>query len=464
MTRNEYLLMLKSLMRARAAEDFFFYCKNKAPDFYKDNRAYLVDLCNKLSDFYLSNDDVLVVNIPPRHGKSRTAMAFCEWVLGRNIHEKIMVGSYNEKLSGSFSKGVRGTIGETGGDITRVNYSNIFPNTQLKKGDTAAERWTVEGGFNSFLATSPRGSATGFGATLLIIDDLIKSAYEAYNEEILKAHWDWFTGTMLSRLEEGGKVVIIMTRWHTNDLAGRALRHFEKIGAGVRQICYKALGDDGVMLCPEILSFRSYNNRIQSMGQEIAEANYQQLPIDVKGRLYSGFRIYEKIPVKISGVYNYTDTADCGGDYLCSVNYVVSEGEAYVTEVIYSKEAMEVTEPLVAEMLYRGEIMTAYVEANNGGRGFARSVERILKDKYSSNRTSFESFHQSKNKASRILSNATWVMAHIYFPRDWEEKYDEFYKALVSYNREGKNKHDDAPDVVTGIAERVNAVDLFSFN
>ena len=73
--------------------------------------------------------------------------------------------------------------------------------------------WSLENGYNNYLSTSPTGTATGFGASLLIIDDLIKNAEEAYNENVKEKHWDWFTNTILSRLEEGGKIIIIMTRF-----------------------------------------------------------------------------------------------------------------------------------------------------------------------------------------------------------------------------------------------------------
>ncbi|ETJ26097.1 hypothetical protein Q604_UNBC17527G0001, partial [human gut metagenome] len=110
-------------------------------------------------------------------------------------------------------------------------------------------------GYNSYLATSPDGSSTGFGATLLIIDDIIKNAEEAYNENVKESHWSWFTNTMLSRLEEGGKIIIIMTRWASDDLAGRAIEHFKddpKFKSKV--IMMKAVQEDGSMLCPEVLS------------------------------------------------------------------------------------------------------------------------------------------------------------------------------------------------------------------
>lgn len=463
-------LNLVEIKKALARKSFFDYCNLKAPDFYKPNRQYLVRLCNELQEFYESDDEVLIVNLPPRHGKSRTAGNFVEWVLGNNKHEKIMTGSYNETLSTMFSKNVRNTIQEVKVDKDKIVYSDIFPDIRIKYGDGAMNLWSLEGSYNNYLATSPTGTATGFGCTLMIIDDLIKNAQEAYNEEVLQKHWDWFTNTMLSRLEEGGKIIIIMTRWATGDLAGRALEHYKEQGAKVRHISMKALQEDGTMLCPEILSRKSYEAKCKAMGIEIASANYQQEPIDIKGRLYTNFKTYTKLPMDDKGnllftsIRNYTDTADQGNDYLCSINYGVYNGEAYVLNVLYTKQPMEVTEPAVAKMLYEDKVNIADIESNNGGRGFARQVERILHEKYRTNRVQINWFHQSKNKKARILSNSTWVMNHVYFPVNWKDRFPEYYEAMTKYQKEGKNLHDDAPDATTGIAEKINAGQTFSFD
>jgi len=330
--------------------------------------------------------------------------------------------------------------------------------------------WSLEGGYNNYLATSPGGSATGFGASILMIDDLIKNAEEAFNENTLEGQWDWFTNTMLSRLEEGGKIIIIMTRWSSKDLAGRALEHYQAQGAKLKHISYKALQDNGEMLCKEVLSFRSYKNKKAAMGAEIAEANYQQNPIDMKGRLYTNLKTYTDLPKDENGnilfehIKNYTDTADEGDDYLCSVNYGVYRKEAYILDVLYTKAPMEITEPATAKMLFEGNVNTADIESNNGGRGFAREVDRRIKDIHKSNYTKINTFHQSKNKKARILSNSTWVMEHIYFPVNWKDKWPDFFGAINSYQKEGKNKNDDGPDTLTGIAEKINGGDTFSFD
>ena len=76
----------------------------------------------------------------------------------------------------------------------------------------------------------------------------------------------------------------------------------------------------------------------------------------------------------------------------------------------------------------------------------------------------FNLFYQSKNKIARIISNATWCMNHVYFPADWQTKHPEFYEALYKYQKEGKKKHDDAPDALTGLAEKVGRGNLYSFS
>ena len=447
--------------RELARREFFYFCNLMASDFYKPERRYLVELCEALQSFYEDEKaKVLIINEPPRHGKSRTASLFVEWVLGRNPAEKIMTGSYNNILSATFAKNVRNAIQEVKADDNITVYSDIFPNVRIKRGDAAMDMWSLDGGYNSYLATSPSGTATGFGCSLLIIDDIIKNAEEAYNETAKEKSWLWFTNTMLSRLEEGGKILIIMTRWASDDLAGRAIEHF---GEAAKVITMKALQPDGTMLCDEILSRRSYEEKVRAMGADIASANYQQEPIDLKGQLYSSFKTYDRIPVDINGnplftaIRNYTDTADTGSDYLCSIVYGVYNGEAYVLDLLYTKDAMEETEPATAAMLYRNDVNVADFESNNGGRGFARQVRRILQDTYKSNKTVINTFAQTKNKAARILSNSTWVMEHIYFPTNWKDRWPEYYRAMTRYQREGKNANDDAQDATTGIAEKINA-------
>ena len=376
-----------------------------------------------------------------------------------------MTGSYNETLSSTFAKQVRDMIATEQTQGVTV-YRDIFPDTKIKYGEASMNKWALEGSqVANYLATSPTGTATGFGADLIVIDDLIKNSEEAYNSNVLEKHIDWFTNTMLSRTEKGFKLIIIMTRWASNDLAGFILSNYDD----VVHINYKAINDDGTPLDEGTLSLEDFEFKTKNMAKEIVYANYQQEPIDIKGRLYSSIKTYNQLPIDsnnnllFTAYKNYTDTADTGDDYLCSICYGVYNKEAYILDILYTKEPMEITEPATAKILMDNNIKEADIESNNGGRGFARAVDKYLLEKYNSNRCKVRWFHQTQNKRARILSNATWVMEHIYFPVNWADRWPEFYKAITTYQKEGKNKHDDAPDVLTGIAEKCNKISGLSF-
>ena len=436
--------------------NFWEYCKFTSPDFYSNDRGFLMDLSEKLQWFIEEAvEQIMVVNMPPRHGKSRTATKFVQWLFGKyGTGIKVMTGSYNETLSGTFAKQVRDCIAEKKTEGITV-YNDIFPNTKIKYGEAAAQKWALEGSQQAnYLATSPTGTATGFGCNIMIIDDVIKNAEEAYNANTLQKLSSWFTDTMLSRTENGFKLIVIMTRWSNDDLAGFILANY----SNVVHVNYKAVQDDGTMLCPEILSKKDYELKTQNMNKDIVAANYQQEPIDVKGRLYTSLKTYVEPPKDEQGnslfkyILNYTDTADEGSDFLCSICYGMFDNSYYILDVLYTKDAMEITEPATAQMLTRNNVGCAIIESNNGGRGFARNVERECKE-IGNRHTNIKWFHQSKNKVARILSNSTSVMNNLYFPVNWEDKWPDFARAVKKYQREGKNEHDDAPDALTGVYE-----------
>lgn len=440
--------------RKELARRFFYdYCTLKYPKHYQPDRSYLKDVCERVQAFGEQNEKrFLIINMPPRHYKSFTAGNFVEWRFGADPTRKVMTGSYNEVLSTTFARKVRDTIDEEPSDGVLV-YRNIFPDTKVKYGQASASKWALEGsGQDNYLATSPSGTATGFGANDIVVDDIIKNAEEAYSEIVLEKHWSWFTNTMLSRTEgDDWKVYVFMTRWAQGDLAGRIIDAFPD---QVEVITYKAVQDDGTMLCDSILNATDYAIKTQEMNQDIVEANYNQKPIDVKGRLFEEFGTYEALPPGEHKKSNYTDTADKGTDFLCSVDYIEHAGDVYVTDVVMTDEAMEVTELAVADMLQADGVNEAEFESNNGGRGFARNVDRILKERQWT-KTVIKDKPQTANKEARILTSSAWVNKHVFMPQNWKHKYPEFYRQLMSYQKKGKNKHDDAPDVLAAIYERV---------
>lgn len=187
-------------------------------------------IANEL-EFIAENGDreykILIVTEPPRHGKTREcSIDFPAWYIGNNPRGEVICASYSAELSEGFG-------GKTRDKIDSPQYKAIFPNVRLKPDEKAKGRWGVErydetarkwrstgGGYTS---AGVGGSITGRGANILFIDDPVKNREEAESKVMREKNWDWFTSTAFTRLEPGGVVVIIMTRWHMDDLVGRIL-------------------------------------------------------------------------------------------------------------------------------------------------------------------------------------------------------------------------------------------------
>ena len=434
--------------------DLFEFCKLMHPNFYKEERKYLKDFCRQIQDFIESDEQTLVINAPPRHGKSLTAQNLTAWLFGKNPKAKVMTGSYNDTVSGIFARNVRNMI-QTEKAGSNIIYSDIFPETRVKYGEAAASMWSLEGSSEpNYLATSPKGTATGFGANFLIIDDVIKSSQEAYNERVLDEHWDWFNNTMFSRVEGNDwKIILVMTRWATGDLAGRFIEEFKPRVIEYRAVTKTPKGKPK-MLCDDILNYETFKKKTRAMNMDIVEANYNQKPIDVAGRLFKPFMEWDELPEGI--VENITDTADKGADFLASANYIKNGQDVYITDITYTDKPMEFTEKAVAEMLDSGDVSVARIESNNGGRGFARNVKRILEENGNS-KVVIKTPTQTKNKESRILSSSAWLQNHLFMPPNWQKKWPEAANEVLKYQRKGKNAHDDMCDILAGIFEQCTA-------
>lgn len=441
----------------------------------------------------------LKLNIPPRHGKSYSLQRFEQWYLGRNNDNTVITVSYNETLSSRFSSNVRDGIDATKIDKKITIFSDIFPNTKIKYGDAAKNIWALVGRFFNYLGTSFGGTLTGVGCRLGVIDDPVKSSEEAFNDNVLNDQWEWYVDTYLSRIEEGGYQIINMTRWSTKDLCGRLEQ--EEEADEWYTLCYPAclnadkvlkvvecrtshglkhcggcpeypcgsIADEpqdengdmiGKMMCSDLLSFKSWDSKRRLTSLPIFMANYQQQPVDVTGAVYAqGFKTYDPATYDADAAEkkcSYTDTADTGSDHLSSICFDVIDGYAYVRDIYFVEDPMEITEKETARRFKANDVREAVIESNNGGRGFARNVECILKG-WGWKRTTFTWLHQSKNKKARILSHASNVCNQVIMPEGWEKKYPDFHSHVMAYQRNSKStEHDDGPDSLTGVVEVLN--------
>ena len=497
---------------------FWIYCQTTAPGFYRDDRWHLRLMCEVLQALYerrlnkaqfrglveafapiwysetikwdeIKDDHIftqLMMNLPPREGKSRTLVNLCKWILGKSTKNRVITGSYNDDLAQTFSRYTRDGISERRSRPAELIYSDIFPGTKIKQGNASYQEWALDGEFFNYRGTGVKGTITGKGGNVSIIDDPVKGAEEAYNETYLDGVWRWYVGTFLSRLEdaepetdapavitdgdnEGGLQIVTMTRWSAGDICGRILAGPEAsdwlvlhMEAAYNEEINVTTGESepAHMLCPTLLSKRKYLSLRRNMDEAIFYANFHQTALDIKGRLYKEFKTYDNLPTVagksvVERIISYTDTADEGADFLCSWVAAVYKKQLYILDVLYTKAPMEITEPATAKMLVDNNTGEATIESNNGGRGFARNVERELLVKHKSRKPFIKWFHQTKNKIARILSNATYVLNNVYFPVNWATRWPEVYKALATYQREGKNAHDDAADALTGMVELI---------
>ena len=303
-----------------------------------------------------------------------------------------------------------------------------------------------------------------FGGAL-IIDDPIKPE-DADSEVIRERVNQRFDSTIRNRVNSRKTpIIIIMQRLHEDDLCGHLQKH-----EGYTTDIEEAKKNPNlwyVLSCPVIQEdengdefalwpFKHTLEELKDMQAKmpiVFGRQYMMNPQPKEGLMYSAFRTYKQIPVSKRQIKKaYVDTADKGTDYLCSIAYHENEFFMYVTDVVYTQDGMETTEPQVAKQLTMSRVERAKFESNNGGEGFKRNVEkqaRLLNNK----KTTFISFHQSDNKEVRIFSHSAEVTNLILMPEDWEQRWPVFAKHVKGHLKAGKNAHDDAADVLTGMVE-----------
>lgn len=156
----------------------------------------------------------LIISMPPRHGKSELASKrFPTWCAGRHPNWQVIFATYSQEFGEDFGKKVREII-------KTETFRQVFPDLYLKPGSAASDRLELHGD-GILVFTGIGGAVTGRGADLLIIDDPVKNREEAESPANRNRIWEWFTSTAFTRLMPGGRIVIIMTRWHEDDLVGR---------------------------------------------------------------------------------------------------------------------------------------------------------------------------------------------------------------------------------------------------
>lgn len=466
----EYIAALKERLIRESRTSLLTFTKATMPTF--EPADFHRNYYNVLTDFADGKIKKLAVFMPPQHGKSEgSTRRLPPYALGKNPDKKIAVISYSAPKARKFNREIQRVIDTT-------EYHEIFPDTTLNASQVTtisgswlrnADEFEIVGHRGGVKTVGVGGPLTGDPVDMLIMDDIYKDAKNAWSPTVRESVADWYDTVADTRLHNDSQQLIVFTRWHQDDLAGRLLReqgiyHPVDNPNGWVVIIYQAIKmgkpteydprEEGEPLWPErhnldkLLAAKKKNSHV-------FESLYQQDPKPVEGLMYeTGFREYDVIPYSKRMVKkNYTDTADTGEDYLCSICYVETDTANYVTDLLYTQKAMEYTEPKTAEMLSRQGTEEANIESNNGGRGFARAVEKQCR-LMGNNKTRIKWFHQSENKQVRIFSHSAEVQNLVYFPRGWDKMWPAFHKAITSYMKVNDNEHDDGPDCLTGTVEK----------
>ena len=391
------------------------------------------------------------------------------YLLGRNPDTRIAIVSYSASKARKFNREIQRII-------DTEEYREIFPNTMLnsKNVSTTSKAWLrnadeceIVGHKGGFKTVGVGGALTGESVDILIMDDIYKDAKTAWSATVRESINDWYDSVAETRLHNDSQQLIVFTRWHEEDLAGKLLNEqgeYDEITNpnGWKVVIYQAIKDgeptefdprqNGEPLWAEKHSLESLI-AIRNRNPVVYDSLYQQDPKPAEGLMYTTFKVYDTLPIEEGIIKNYTDTADTGDDYLCSITYLETLYGNYVLDIIYTQKPMEVTEIEVAKALTRLNVAVANIESNNGGRGFARNVEKYMRE-MNNTKTIVRWFHQGDNKITRIFTHSADVQNMLYYPRGWEQIFPEYAKSMKHYKKVGKNPHDDAQDAATGTIEK----------
>ncbi len=239
--------------------------------------------------------EILLIEVPPRHGKSTEISEHAPaWFVGTFPDRHVILCSYEADFAATWGHKARALLEEHGHDIYGVR---VDPSSR------AAKRWHLQGHRGGMVTAGVGGPITGKGAHLLIIDDPIKNAEQAMSEVIREKHWDWWLSTARTRLEPGAVVIILLTRWHEADIAGRMLAESAEGGDPVREIRLPALAEaedplgrkPGEALWPERYSREYLEHTHRVLGAYWFSAMYQGSPTPDEGGIFNrrDFRSFE---------------------------------------------------------------------------------------------------------------------------------------------------------------------------
>jgi predicted phage terminase large subunit-like protein len=251
----------------------------------------------------------LIINMPPRHTKSEFASYLLpSWFLGKFPHRKVIQTSHTAELAVGFGRKVRNLVDSE-------VYNSIFPDLSLQADSKAAGRWNTSKG-GDYFAIGVGGAVTGKGADLLIIDDPHseqEAALAAVNPDVYDKVYEWYTSGPRQRLQPGGAIVVVMTRWAQRDLTGQVLKNAALRGETDWEVIeFPAIMPSGKPLWPEFWSIEELEALHEELPNAKWQAQYQQNPVGNESAIVKRdwWKIWEREkPPKCEYILQTWDTA-----------------------------------------------------------------------------------------------------------------------------------------------------------
>jgi len=283
--RERVLELLTELEEAKSKENartgFLDFVRMMWPSFIAgDHHKIMADAFERVSRGELKR---LIINMPPRHTKSEFASyLFPAWYLGQNPEKKIIQTAHTAELAVGFGRKVRNLIGQE-------DFQNVFPGISLSTDSKAAGRWNTNKK-GDYFAIGVGGAVTGKGADVLVIDDPHSeqdAQMGAYNPEVYDRVYEWYTSGPRQRLQPGGAIIIVMTRWSTRDLTGQIIKNStQREGSSEWEVIeLPAILPSGKALWPEFWELEELEALKAELPISKWSAQYQQDPTSEEGAL-----------------------------------------------------------------------------------------------------------------------------------------------------------------------------------
>lgn len=421
--------------------NFWEFCLFYDHDFFS-KRSFLKEVAEGFQDIEKGIINTLSVSMPPRAGKSYITTLFSAWVLGRNPSESIMRNTCTATLYLKFSYDVRNIL-------KTKKFNQVFPKVRLSDDKANLQGWnTNESRQVGYFGAGVGGTIIGFGATkLAITDDLYRGLEDALSDTQNERILQWKEATHDSRLEKNCAKIDIGTRWSINDVIGKNIDNnfYDKI------IVIQALDNEGNTFCEDVMSTDQYNEIRERIHPDIWLAEYQQNPVDIKGRLFSEIKTLTKEDfefidkTKIDGSFAYIDVSDQGKDFTAMAICCIVSGSIYIVDYLFSRDNTDITIPLCAEKLNKWKVSYCRVESNSMGAMFSRNLQELVQ-------TRILQVHNTTNKITRIIMQSATITNSFNFINDNSFQYKQFMENVKGFSKDGKNKNDDAPDCLAGLS------------